>query len=157
MKIYILEAEHKDKLPEIPNIVYHGQAPKYEYVGNGKVTSSLERIEQFSNNYKRFLQDGNAGFYFTPQKALAKAYAEGGYIYSCTLDIKNPYYYLHRYGYGVEAGGLIKNSSFVSKKEIDKLKNMGYDGIAALDIGGVLVEIVVFDPSQIKILKVERQ
>lgn len=152
MKIYI--SESIDELPKIPDIVYHGQAPKYEYIGNGKTKSSLEKFEQFSNNYKRFLQKTNVGFYFTPQKALAQAYAEGGYIYTCELDIKNPYYYLNRYNYSGE--GLIKNPSFITQDDIKKVTKMGYDGIASLDIVGNIMEIVVFDPSRVKILNVER-
>lgn len=146
----ILESLNQDKgYPEVPDVVYHGQPPSYE---NGKRIEP-EIIVKFNQNKKRFLEKHHFGFYFTPDKHMAIRYAEGGNVYSCRLNVKNPYYYEWLFHYN--NGGLISNPAFITKKDVDLLLQNGFDSIAVLNPMKHIDEIIVFNPDQIEILKIE--
>lgn len=147
------ELEKSIEYPKIPDLVYHGQAPKYDNKGN---RLPLPKIDTFNLNNKRFLRDEHIGFYFSPSKREATDYAEGGYVYTCNLNIKNPYYYEPIFHYNNQ--GLIRSANFITKEDMMKLISNGYDGVVLLEnwIGKTfrLGEIIAFYPEQIKILDV---
>jgi hypothetical protein len=156
MKRYIkklLRETNNKKYPTIPNLVYHGQPPKYK----GGERQAPVKFDKFSLDDKRFLKDDNHGFYFTPQKSLAIAYADGGNVYTCSLNINNPYYYEHSstYIYSYNNKGFISNPSFINTSEYNKLIDAGYDGVIALGPMNDIWEIVALHPEQIKIIYVE--
>ena len=136
-----------NKYPAIPSELYHGQPPTY--VDGKRIEPVI--IDTFDQNKRRFLKDGNYGFYFTPSVAEAFDYAEGGNVYMCSLNIKNPYYYEDIFGYTNTS--LIKSPNFISKEDIDKLESNGYDGVVILNIFKEIGEVVALYPEQIKIIK----
>ena len=144
-KILMESREH----PKIPNLAYHGQPPKYDSHG---IRTEPPVIDKFNLDNKRFLKDGNVGFYFTPNEHEAASYAEGGNVYICTLDIKNPYYYESIFSYNNK--GLIKSATFIDMNDKNKLEENGYDGVVLLDGINRIGEIVALYPEQIKIIKV---
>ena len=141
--------ESGKKYPTIPSLVYHGQPPKY----NGAEKQEPVKFDKFSLDDKRFLKDGNHGFYFTADKYEAIDYAEGGNVYTCTLNINNPYYYEAIYAYTDK--GFIKSANFISTSDYNKLINAGYDGVVLLTVMNKLGEIIALHPEQIKIIGVE--
>ena len=145
----LLNETNIKEYPTIPSLVYHGQPPKYK----GGEKQDAVKIDKFSLDDKRFLKDDNHGFYFTPQKSLAVSYAEGGNVYTCTLNINNPYYYEYLYAYNNK--GLISNSSFINTSDYNKLIDAGYDGVIALGPMNDIWEIVALHSEQIKIIDVE--
>lgn len=134
----------------IPDVVYHGQPPKYDNKGN---RSEPIVFDKFDQSKKRFLMDNHVGFYFTPDEREARDYAEGGNVYVCSLDIKNPYY-LDSHGIHVNGKGLIKSGNFFTKEDMDKLISNGYDGLVIVTGIGRCGEIIAFHSDQIKIIEV---
>ena len=145
----VLEENTGIKYPEIPKLVYHGQPPKYV---NGERHEPV-KFDNFSIDDKRFLKSDNHGFYFTADKREAADYAEGGNIYTCTLSIKNPYYYEDMYNYNNK--GLIKSANFINSYDLDKLVSSGYDGVVLLTAMNKVGEIIALYPEQIKIISVD--
>lgn len=142
------EIEKIRQYPPIPNILYHGQPPKYE---NGKRIEPV-KFDKFDQSQKRFLDDKNVGFYFTPNKYEAKEYAEGGYVYICNVKLKNPYYYENRFAYNNT--GLIKSPNFITKKDKRILEKNDYDGVVILNPMYKISEVIALYPNQIKIKKI---
>lgn len=70
-----------------------------------------------------------AGFYFTPEPAVAAEYAgTAGAVMPVHLSIKNPYkWYEH------EPRSLRENSVLVSAEKTKELKGMGFDGVVVAD------------------------
>jgi hypothetical protein len=139
------------KLPAIPDILYHGQPPKYDSSNNYKRIDPV-KFTKFDRNFKRFTDEKHWGFYFTPYKHIAYNYAEGGNVYVCKVNIKNPYYYLYNYSY--DNTGLIKSATFITKADYDKLIKNGYDGVVLMEMGNEIGEIIALYPEQIEILKI---
>ena len=163
MKIIITELQYKKiirttireyfnvrikKYPPIPEIVYHGQPPKYV---NGKRIDPI-KFDKFDQHQKRFLSDENIGFYFTPSKRDAQDYAEGGNVYVCNVNIKNPYYYENEFAYN--NSGLISSSTFMTDKDKNILEENGYDGVVGLTFMGNIGAVIALYPNQIKILEI---
>ena len=145
----LLNENDVGKYPTIPNLVYHGQPPIYK----GGERKEPVKFDKFSLDDKRFLKDDNHGFYFTSSKHEAIDYAEGGNVYTCTLNINNPYYYEYLYSYNNK--GLIKSQTFINTSDYNKLIDAGYDGVIGLDPMNKLGEIVALHSEQIKIIDVE--
>jgi len=146
----VLEENDTDvKYPEIPKLVYHGQPPKYV---NGERQEPI-KFDKFNIDDKRFLKSDNHGFYFTDDKMEAADYAEGGNIYTCTLDIKNPYYYEDIYNYNNK--GLIRSGNFIDTSNLEKLVSNGYDGVVLLTAMNKVGEIIALYPEQIEIISVD--
>jgi len=139
------------KYPAIPKILYHGQPPKWDEKGK---RTEPKIFKSFDQSKKRFLRDDNYGFYFTPNKREAYDYAEGGNVYVCNVNIKNPYYFENDFHYLDRKDRFIKSANFIDKEDFDKLKRNGYDGVVLLDIMGNIGEVIALDSKQIKILKV---
>jgi hypothetical protein len=134
--------------PPIPDILYHGQPPKYV---NGKRIEPT-KFSKFDQKEKRFLKDDNFGFYFTPRKKIAYDYAEGGNVYTCKVNIKNPYYYENIFTYNNK--GIIKIATFIDEKDKENLINNGYDGVVLLDFSNQISEVIALYPEQIHIIDV---
>ena len=141
--------EDTNRYPPIPDVLYHGQPPKYD---NRGVRTEPVKFDKFNQNFKRFLGDANYGFYFTPSKSEATKYAEGGNVYVCKVNIKNPYYYENEFAY--TNNGLINIATFIKEKDKQKLIENGYDGIVLLDIADNIGEVIALYPEQIEILEI---
>jgi hypothetical protein len=141
--------ENNNKYPEIPNILYHGQPPKYDNKGN---RSEPVKFKKFDQSQKRFLKNNHYGFYFTPSKNEAFDYAEGGNVYECNVIIKNPYYYEYMFSY--TNNGLIKSGNFIDREDYDKLQKNNYDGVVILTSMNEIGEVIALNPEQIKIIKI---
>jgi hypothetical protein len=137
--------------PPVPKILYHGQDATYDHNGN---RTEPVIITKFSDDRKRFLHDGNVGFYFTPNKRLAINYAGSGNLYTCEVEIKNPYYFEHMFLYNNK--GLIKSAKFIDSDNRNKLFENGFDAVAILDAVDNIYEVVVFDADKIKITAVNQ-
>ena len=152
---YLKKFENVDnygrKLPDLPEILYHGQPPKYDSSNNYKRVEPV-KFDKFDRSFKRFTDKDDYGFYFTPSKARAYDYAEGGNVYVCKVNIKNPYYHLYHYDY--DNTGLIKSATFIKKADYDKLIEHGYDGVILMNWGNEIGEVVALYPEQIEILNV---
>ena len=140
--------EQIKKYPPIPEILYHGQPPKYN---NGKRIDPI-KFDKFDQNQKRFLRDENIGFYFTPSKREAQDYAEGGNVYVCNVNIKKPYYYENEFAYN--DSGLIKIATFMTDRDKNILEENGYDGVVLLTFMNKIGEVIALYPNQIKILEI---
>jgi hypothetical protein len=140
--------EQVKQYPSIPDILYHGQPPKYV---NGKRIEPI-KFDKFDQRQKRFLSDENIGFYFTPSKREAQEYAEGGNVYVCKVNIKNPYYYENDFAYN--NNGLIKTATFITNEEKSILEENGYDGVVLLKYWDRIGEVIALHPNQIQILEI---
>lgn len=78
----------------------------------------------------------DAGFYFTPDASLAEQY--GANVLDCYLAVKNPKYV---------SQDEIEYLSFADKADLEA---KGFDGLISRDEMGIIMEVVVFSPSQIK-------
>lgn len=135
--------------PPIPNIVYHGQPPTYDNKGN---RSEPIKFSKFDQNKKRFLKDQHYGFYLTPYRNLAIDYAEGGNLYVCNVNLKNPYYYEYMFGYSND--GLIKAPNFLTKNDVNILNKNGYDSVVTLSPMYEIEQVIPLKSEQIKIVEV---
>jgi len=140
--------EQVKQYPQIPNILYHGQPPKYI---DGKHIEPI-KFDKFDQKQKRFLSDENIGFYFTPSKREAQEYAEGGNVYVCKVNIKNPYYYENDFAYN--NNGLIKIATFITNEEKSILEENGYDGVVLLTFMDKIGEVIALYTNQIQILEI---
>lgn len=105
----------------IPLVVYHGTDAQFSAFDQDKAWRS---------------GGDDAGFYFTPNAALAKQH--GANVLECYLSVKNPKY--------VDQDE-IEYLSFADKADLE-LK--GFDGLIAQDAKGNITEVVAFFPIQIK-------
>jgi HK97 family phage portal protein len=88
---------------------------------------------------------GEYGIFVTPREATAKAYAGDGGVHAYYVNVKNPLYVEGKYE--ISAGQL-------TKSDIDRLREQGYDSIAVVDKPGSTPlrdahEIVLFQDNQI--------
>ena len=104
-----------------PLIVYHGTDAQF---------SAFDQDRAWRSG------GDDAGFYFTPNAALAKQY--GANVLDCYLSVKNPKYV---------SQDEIEYLSFSDKADLE-LK--GFDGLIAKDETGNITEVVAFFPTQIK-------
>lgn len=99
------------------------------------------------------MRDDNYGFYFTDSKREAFQYAEGGVVYVCKVDIKNPYYFENYFNYLDKKDRFISSATFISKEDKEKLEKHGYDGVVLLTISNKIGEVIALYPEQIEIIK----
>ena len=135
-------------------IAYHGSPVLFNKFDKSKINSGTG--------------DGNMygpGFYFASAPALAKAWNKHGYLYKCELAFSNPYYALS--GEDRDKLAELMKSQMVNGKntwDMTEFFKAGYDGVISKnekwETGNKNRpnvkhnQYVVYEPSQIKILKV---
>ena len=114
-------------------VVYHGSPRKFTVFDSTKVTRGKHNIN-----------------FFTPDRSYAEGvgFGRNGVIYTCYLNIKNPYYYSSE---GQKIGDIDFDTAYFygENKLYEALMNNGYDGIIVGDKYNP-DEIVSFQPNQIK-------
>lgn len=149
---YNLIFEKNQKIyPPIPDILYHGQPAKWDE--NGRKNPAVV-FDKFDQSKKRFLGNDNYGFYFADTKYQAFQYAEGGHVYVCKVDIKNPFYYEYEFSFLDKKDRFISSATFITKEDKEKLEKYGYDGVVLLTPVNKIGEVVALYPKQIKIVDI---
>lgn len=142
--------------------LYHGQpAFWYEVKDKKSVQHETKEIKKFHDKEQRF--GGNTGgIFFTESKDIALEYANekegGGRLYSVHLDMRKPFVYeTNKYTKYLPMG-----VSGIKKEQIEKLIEMGYDGVIQYKrvlnkdkVMNVIDQAVAFSGDQVRINNVK--
>lgn len=119
---------------KVSKILNKNDAPLLVYHNSNNLFGEFNPISEIGNKL-------TFGSYFTPQIEM---YAEKGiYRYECFLNVKNPFV-TNSFSY----------SRIVLEDKFDDLMDQNYDGIILKNDSGDILEIVIFDASQVWIEKV---
>jgi hypothetical protein len=124
---------------------------------------SINEFQQFSLNQFGVNDSGWLGYgvYMTNEYDYAESYAsEDGYVYTCNVNISNPFILLN-YRYSYEPKKLLnKINVHNSKQATNIIKSKGYDSVLLLydtDYIDGFMELCIFNPNDITITNTEHK